>query len=204
MAKIRILLLVCLVSCTALGSVSFAAIGPYVSAQVGESRNTWPGDTFDIESSFDRGFYVGASGGYDFGPARMELEFAYRKDKVNQAIGGVTEDAGLHSRSLMVNGFWDIETQTRFTPYLGGGVGVTRVSLDQVRLVSIATVSDDDTVLAYQLGAGVALELTPNLALDLGYRYFASSDPDFTDNLGNSTNFAYECHNVALGLRYMF
>jgi opacity protein-like surface antigen len=104
----------------------------------------------------------------------------------------------------MANAFWDIETGSPVTPYLGGGIGVANVSINDLGVFGISVVDDDDTVFAYQFGAGIALELNPNMALDFGYRYFVTTDPEFTDNFGDKFESEYQTHNASLGLRIMF
>ena len=57
-------------------------------------------------------------------------------------------------------------------------------------------VSDEDVVAAYQLGGGVSFRMNENISLDLSYRYFVPSDPDF-----NTVETEFASHNVSLGLR---
>ena len=204
MKKTRFMFLVCLVSSFLMAS--YAVAGPYVSGQVGA---TWVDDAdFNAggdtgESSFDTGFNVGVSGGYDFGPVRAEGEVTYRLNDVDEynvtGFGTFTGDGDVSALSLLANGFWDIEIPGPVTPYLGAGIGVAQVSLDD----STPGIDDDDTVFAYQVAAGAAFELMPSLALDLGYRYFATADPEFEDAAGTFES-EYKSHNLSLGVRFQF
>ncbi|ALC17950.1 surface antigen msp4 family protein [Desulfuromonas soudanensis] len=206
-------LLATLLASACLASVSFAANVPYLGVQVG---GTWVDDadlsdetgTFG-EAEFDTGFNVGVTGGVDCGPGRYELELNYRQndfDKISVpglVITGL--DGDISAISFMANAFWDIPTGSPVTPYLGGGIGVANVSINDLGAPGIGPIADDDdTVFAYQVGAGVAFELNPNMALDLGYRYFATSDPEFTDVDGFKLESEYKTHNASLGLRIMF
>jgi opacity protein-like surface antigen len=211
MKKTRFMLLVCLVSSFLMTSYSFAAVGPYVSGQVGatsvlDADNTAFGDT--IETSYDLGFNVGAAGGYDFGLLRVEGEITYRQNDVDElgvpGTGSVGGDGDISAFSLMANGFWDIETGSPVTPYLGAGIGVALVSMNDVGALGLTLADDDDTVFAYQFAAGVAFDLNPSMALDLGYRFFATTDPEFTDPDGVKFDSEYMSHNLSLGLRYTF
>lgn len=207
MKKTRFMFLVCLVSSFLMASFSFAAVGPYVSGQVGatflQDADFSASGGLTGETSFDTGFNLGVAGGYDFGPARVEGEVAYRLNDVDEyqvnGLGTFAGDGDVSTLSLMANGFWDIETGSRVTPYLGAGIGVAQVSMDDPSV----PMDDDDTVFAYQLAAGVAFDLNPSLALDLGYRYFATSDPEFDDAAGTFET-EYMSHNLSLGLRYTF
>ena len=70
---------------------------------------------------FDTGFGVGG-GGYDFGIIRAEGEITYRTNDVDSfsgfgvSVGGGGEDGSL---SLLLNVFFDLETETAFSPYVG-------------------------------------------------------------------------------------
>lgn len=204
-------LLATLLASACLVSVSFAANVPYLGVQVG---GTWVDDadlsdqtgTFG-EAEFDTGFNVGITGGVDCGPGRYELELTYRQndfDQISDPAGSIPVDGDGSALAFMANAFWDIATGSPVTPYLGGGIGVANVSINDLGVLGLPVADDDDTVFAYQLGAGIAFELNPNMALDLGYRYFATSDPEFTDNFGDKFESEYQTHNASLGLRIMF
>lgn len=216
--RIVLVLAVCMTTSLFLVSTSFAA-GPYMNVLVG---GTWvedadldfdeiPSALFSAEAEFDTGFNVGVAGGYDFGPARLEAEVAYRQNDVDRLkINFFGEqfkakaDGDISAASLMVNGYFDIETGSPVTPYLGAGIGVANVSLNDIKAEGEKVVDDDDTVFAYQFGGGVAFALNESMALDLGYRYFATDDPEFDDVDNDSFESEYKSHNVSLGLRINF
>ncbi|MBO9099506.1 MULTISPECIES: outer membrane protein [unclassified Rhizobium] len=83
--------------------------------------------------------------------------------------------ASFKAGSLLANAYVDLGTVAGFTPYVGGGVGATRVSWGDVRTTSAAASTsisgDADWRFTYALMAGVAYQLSPNVKLDLGYRY---------------------------------
>jgi opacity protein-like surface antigen len=95
--------------------------------------------------------------------------------------------ASYSAGSLLANAYVDLGTVAGFTPYLGAGLGATRVSWGDARTAShctdgtiactsSATTSarssgDADWRFTYALMAGVAYQLAPNVKLDLGYRY---------------------------------
>jgi opacity protein-like surface antigen len=219
MKRLVLGLLATLLASACLVSVSFAGTGPYMSVGVG---GTWVQDAdssykdpafadFNNTTEFDLGFNVAATAGFDFGPARLEGEIAYRQNDIDKIeFAGflvpppATFGGDVSSLSFMANGFWDIPTGSPATPYLGGGIGVANVSANDFKINGDLLVDDDDTVFAYQLGAGIAFELNPNMALDLGYRFFATADPEFTDFEGDKVESEYMTHNASLGLRIMF
>jgi opacity protein-like surface antigen len=215
-------LLFCLATMIMVGltaSFSLAAAGPYMSIQGGA---TWledadldydiiPSSDLSVEAEFDTGFNMGVAVGYDYGPARLEAEVAYRQNDFDkfkgQFLGFGFEDSAdgdVSATSLMVNAYWDLPTGGPITPYIGGGVGFANVSFNEVEDLGFEFIDDDDNVLAYQAAAGIAFDINPNLALDLGYRYFATEDPELEDDFGDEFETEYDSHNVSLGLRFMF
>jgi len=203
------------------GTTAVAAAGPYLSIQGGA---TWVQDAdfdYDLpspfsvsgEAEFDTGFNVGLAAGYDYGMARLEGEITYREndfDKLKARFSGFGSgtdgtfegdvDGEVNSLSFMVNGFWDFENQSSVTPYLGAGLGLANVEVKGDDFDK-----DDDTVFAYQFAAGVAFAMTPYLSLDLGYRYFATEDPELDDDgIGASYETEYQTHNATLGLRMTY
>jgi opacity protein-like surface antigen len=129
--------------------------------------------------------------------------------------------------SLMVNGYVDLGTLAGFTPYVGAGLGATRVSWSSVNAIGscvdgtsgcggAASVSarypgDSDWRLTYALMAGVAYEVAPNIKVDLGYRFshiaggdmFGYSAADSAAGAGGTAgrDGALSRHEIRVGLR---
>jgi opacity protein-like surface antigen len=100
----------------------------------------------------------------------------------------------------MANVFFDLTARGPITPYVGGGIGIASLSIDDVDVDGIHYYdSDDEAVFAYQLGAGVAFDMSRNLALDIGYRFFGTSEADFANS-----SLEYQSHTVMLGLRFTY
>jgi len=188
---------------------AFAADGKaYVGASAGlfmleDSKLTNNGGT--ATGSFDTGYTVSGAVGYAFGNGlRLEGEISRRGadfDKIaERGFADVKVDSEVHATSFMANAFFDIKSQSIVTPYFGGGIGISNVGIGRGK-VQGTTVwdSDDDTVFAYQVGAGVGFDLTKNVTLDLGYRYFATEKAKF-----EFTDAEVASHNVTVGVRYLF
>lgn len=145
-----------------------------------------PGSNVDI--SFDSGFGGGLAVGYDFGPARLELEGSYREsdvDKVRTGAGSVKVNADLELLTVLVNGYVDFATDSIATPYLGIGAGYARAEVDDI----------DDEFVAGQLAAGVLFAISPAVSVDLGYRYLAPIGRDDLD---------IRQHTASVGLQFRF
>lgn len=194
----RVLIAVCLAVLFALP----AAAEPYVSVNFGlvNLQDSDFNDGFDTgEFTFDTGFgFLGAIGGQFAGDFRGELELGYRTNDIDRihvdGLGSAPINGDVTSVSLMVNLIKDIPLGAGFTPFFGGGVGMANVEADISGLGS-----EDDNVFAYQLFVGGGIGLAPNVLLDLQYRYFATSDPDF-----EGVEAEYMSHNFLVGLRFGF
>jgi opacity protein-like surface antigen len=170
---------------------------------------------FSDQVEFDPGINIGGTAGYNFGIARLEGELSYK----HAGIGSVTSQSGFRFRNvngdigalaMMLNGFLDLHNNSRLTPYLGGGIGFASLHLsdttgfnsngERVILYGAA----DDTVFAYQAGAGVEIALDRRYSLDIGYRYFVTGRGNFDSDLPITTSLKFRSHNAALGFRYRF
>ncbi|MBT3698796.1 MAG: porin family protein, partial [Methylococcales bacterium] len=97
--------------------------------------------------------------------------------------------------------------------YVSGGVGVAFHGWDarsyveemegrlRVHVNNLAVNQRyDETVLAWQLGAGLSYELTKEISLNVGYRYLATDDVDYNATITHE----FGSHNVTAGIRYSF
>ena len=196
-----------------------AADGFYVAASGGanllaDSDASEPGATGTFE--FDTGFALSGAVGYAQGPWRAELDITYRENDFDSAtvtatIFGTTITASgqlegdASSLAFMATGYYDIDTGSPVKPYLGLGIGVARVDVNDLRLAgsALTPVNVDDTVFAFQITAGASFEMNQNLDLTLHYRYFRTADPEFGSG-GVTTEAEYRNHSVMAGVRYRF
>ncbi len=165
-------------------------------------------NTGDFEHEI--GFLVSGAVGYKFGMPRLEAEILYQSndyDKHN-ATGSAAVDAtgDISSLAFMVNGYLDFANESSFTPFIMAGAGVANVEIDNLRSSGSQLADNDDTVFAYQVGAGVAVDINENFILDFKYCYFGTGDQDFPDILNGSGTLENEfaSHNITIGFRYSF
>lgn len=130
--------------------------------------------------------------------------------------------------SLMANGYLDLGTVSGFTPYVGAGAGMAHVDWSGATnsfycvdggvpcAIGLQGTTDhpgeSSWRFAYALMAGVAVDVTPNLKLDLGYRYkrIAGDDAAGWDNASEAAGATgtqarddgFDTHEVRVGLRY--
>ncbi len=114
--------------------------------------------------------------------ALASLSAAQREGVLNQLRGTKELEGDVGSLTLMANLFYDIDLGMDFEPYVGGGVGLSRVSVTG-SVAGRKTVDDDDIVMAYQFGAGLGYKVGGSddrpVTISLDYRYFATADPTF-------------------------
>ena len=161
---------------------------------------------FNEEIEFDPGLNVGGTAGMDFGAVRVEGEISYKEADVDtitdrgtgQTFRGI--EGGLEATAFMVNLFVDLHSPGPITPYFGGGVGFAALHQSEI-YDDFGTfyIADDEMVFAYQAGAGLEVALNRQVSLDLGYRYFRTSEATFAD-----TEMEFESHNATVGLRLKF
>jgi opacity protein-like surface antigen len=145
--------------------------------------------------------------GDPIGEGRIELEYSRRintLDKVTFAEGSFAGGGTVKAESLLVNFFGVYHDDTGFSPYVGIGVGAARIEASNLQESGFPLGSGRKDVFAYQGGFGVDCQLTSYLNLDLGYRYFATLRPTFTEVGGSKMKMDYQSHNVLLGVRLGF
>ena len=193
------------------------AQGPYVGIQGGglyvdEAQSSDDLGKFNLD--YKIGYLASATLGYDLadrfpeiGKGRMELEGAYRKvdlDKAHFADGKIGADGKLKVRSILFNTFAEYRETVPWIPYVGFGLGYAEVRLENATVSGTPLADDKDHVFAYQFGAGVGFLLGDHLTLDLGYRFFGTTNPKFKMADGSKMKTEYYSHAALLGLRLTF
>jgi len=161
------------------------------------------------------GYVIGGAIGFDYADGiRTELEYRYASTgidavTINDPTLGptlatpVNDDINVHF--LMSNFYFDWRNDSRFTPFIGGGVGGAFVENETgVR----------DAALAYQGRAGVSFDVGGGFSLDTEYIYLRTSklsygpqDEDFTPAgpIGPRIDGdRYEASNVMVSVRKQF
>ncbi len=184
-------------------SLGYNKMGPYISGQLGVSNLTDSDvsiDGYDLGTiEYDPGFASSFAAGFNFGMFRIEGEWGYQGNNVDYKYHDdyyndddyydEDDENDLNAYSFMGNFYLDFVNPSPVTPFITGGIGIANVELFDA----------DDTVLAYQVGMGLAFAINPHMSIDLKYRYFTTEDLDFE---GYDVEFA--SHNVYCGFRFTF
>jgi opacity protein-like surface antigen len=123
------------------------------------------------------------------------------------APGDVT--AKMSAWTALVNGYFDLGTWYRMTPYIGAGVGAARVRVaDYNSLVAppfAAGLSNSQWNFAWAAMAGIGYAVSPNIVIDAGYRYLNLGDSkSAADSSGYMTFKNLAAHEVRVGIRWNF
>lgn len=176
----------------------------------GDSEITTPaliGTNSDVED----GYLVSGAVGYATTAGfRIEGEVSHRWNKLKPSTT-LDRDGKVSATSLMLNGFYEFGgSDSVIRPYVGAGAGVAFTQLKAKNSVPVLPVSinDKSTSFAYQFMGGVAVDVSKEVTLDVGYRYFAAPSIKGSAVTAPSTNSAfsgdYKQHAVTVGLRFGF
>jgi opacity protein-like surface antigen len=164
--------------------------------------------------SYDAGFDGSITVGYDLGDehpkigkGRIELEFNSASNDLNEVEfieGGAGADGTVERTSIMLNTIGEYTTRSGMIIYALLGLGWADISLDNVSILGEPFVDDNNSQFAYQAGLGVAWRLSNHFVFDVGYRYYGTTNPEFTTKDGGSLDYEYSSHRVLAGLRVYF
>lgn len=111
-------------------------------------------------------------------------------------------DRGISSLALMVNGYYDFDTETAWKPFIGSGIGYALMQVEGW------TTHHDDGVYAHQVMAGCGYSLSQKVTIDLQYRFYATEDPEFNtrdpDTARTTIERGYMTQSLMLGFRYFY
>ncbi len=179
-----------------------------VSRGVSDVSNTDIVDKENAVSSraeFKRDLFASAVVGLDIGRGRYELELDYRQSDLDRLGSSTATFSGdVTVTSLMFNVYGDFENDSRYTPYLGFGLGAAKISINDWKSDDTDLINDTDYLLAFQVATGVHIAINQRWGIDFGYKYFNTAFPDFTDAAGRGIESDFRSNTLALGARYYF
>lgn len=209
------------------------------SAQIGVYVGVFGGYTFSPDASWEDNVFnydldVQETGifGVKFGGTHptvkffsIELEYSYLNPDLDRTVfatagsdyDAIEGNAKIHN--FMFNAILKYP-EGKIHPYFGLGIGASYFDFSVTATSRLNGVSYntrrsyDDTVFAWQVLAGVDIELTNNLSLDIGGRYFDteslndSYDDDYYDDYDydhyDGPTLDYRTFMVTLGLKFRF
>jgi opacity protein-like surface antigen len=193
---------------------------------------------FNIGNKIDSAFGCSFAIGYDFEkkfdiPIRTEIEYSIQSnidaersftfldsDGISMDTDNWKQTLGI--QTLFVNAYWDINTETKFTPYLGAGLGLGIIKTkfsgsgwNKGNWSESNLGSNTETNFAWNAGAGLGYDVTDNWTIDGGYRFVGLGSVKTSTHTDSSSSFSSYSHiysnvnnlfqhQLSLGVRYTF
>jgi len=213
MSKISILATLSFTSALLVSTASHAQDSQwYLGGSIGynqTSDQTSTGPDRLVETEFDAGITTTSIIGYELSEAiRVEGEFAWRRnDGSALAFNGVDRGftaKGAESYNLTANVFYDFDTNSSITPYIGAGAGIG--FLENSFQYGRVDFEDKDTAFVYQGIIGASLPVTERIVGFVDARLLGTSGVEFerispADN-GVLLDSEYENFSVSVGYRW--
>lgn len=140
------------------------------------------------------------------GDVRLEVQGGYHAFGLKSiTANGATNSnpsGDMKAATLMTNAYYDLHTGTRFTPYVGVGVGEAMLKFPEGE--GLGNTDSTSYKLAYQGMAGVAYtpEPLPQADITLGYRYLGTEKASYGSATGDVNVGPLNDSAVEVGFRY--
>jgi opacity protein-like surface antigen len=217
-------------SLLALGMLLTLALAPVVSAQTQSfyvNADLGGSVTMDADLNnffgpvapgskvkFDPGLRYGVSAGYQFTDwFALEAEVGSMSGAIDQITDATHVDAWFASVPFLVNAKFQYKNSSRFTPYIGIGVGGSAevLDMDYVELNGIGVSGTDSTVVfAVQGVAGLRYNLNDQMSLGIEYRFLWADSPSWEADYSFGTSSSHisfgqiESQSLSLAFNFRF
>jgi opacity protein-like surface antigen len=180
-----------------------------------------------INSDFDSAGLFGLGVGYQFNNwLRFDVTGEYRMNSSFNGLDVISSNGGVSTNGyrakksewlLLANAYVDLGTWWCVTPFVGAGVGASRINISGFTDVNTPNhgvafgPNGSQWNFAWALHAGLAFQASNNLAIELAYRYVSLGDGragdarDFlgTNDIHNPVTFRdITSHDLKVGLRF--
>ncbi|MGF1562076.1 MAG: outer membrane protein [Geminicoccaceae bacterium] len=177
-----------------LSTPAYALSGLYLELQAGGALG---GDTAlefsDVggsDESFNEYPLIAGAAGINFLGFRSELELTYRNI-----------DSDFQGGNAMFNLWYELPFGIAgLRPFAGGGIGAGYYEVTGT--FDGIEVDDDVATFAYNLGAGVAVDIVRNIAFTAGYRFTGQVPGDLNVGLDRNVGVKLDSHELRFGLRF--
>jgi opacity protein-like surface antigen len=162
------------------------------------------------DSSLGKGMTAGLGVGIKTSWLRTDVTVDYASPMKYEGTVAAAGDttAKIQATTGLVNGYLDLGTWYRISPYIGAGAGAAYVRVSDYAGPAPPLSGDTGKKqwnFAYAGMAGVAFAISHNLMMDAGYRYLNIGDVKTgSDAFGAMTFKNVAAHQVRVGLRWSF
>lgn len=135
-----------------------------------------------LDLTLKNGYLLGIKTGWNTPFTRrimaMEVEYNYFNNNLDNStsVYGETYDGNMSVHAILFN-LKARYPQGKFHPYIGGGLGYAYMSVGDItergsnpQLIK----GDSGSAFCWQFLAGVDFDITPNIGIGIGYKYFAT------------------------------
>ena len=154
---------------------------------------------------------VGLGAGFKSGWFRTDLtvDFTPQSNYTGQIVAPGDTTAKVSTITALMNGYLDLGSWYRMTPYVGAGAGVANLTMSNYNSAVAPPFGgaspQNRTNFAWAGMAGVAIAVAPNVLVDVGYRYLSLGDAmTASDAFGNMRLTKITAQEVRVGLRWNF
>ena len=208
---------VCVLYCQ---SSLYAKDGVYLGGGAGLALLTDSSETYEnsaysnlnTDTSYETGLVSSLKAGYKVKRYRFELEYFIQKNSVNTVktatftANNVDSSSEVLLSTLFLNVYYDFDGIKKFKPFVGVGIGNSKIDVTREFTGTTMRQSDKDTSIAFHITGGVEKKITENLSFDLITRMTHYSDIVLKDGDGDKIEQSFGAMNIALiaGLKYSF
>ncbi len=139
-------------------------------------------DQFFNNVQYHDGYNVGGRFGFQSNPMRYEVEYTYvQASPQNFDVNGIEQtfvSGDSSANLLMANAYYDFPSLLpAISPFLGFGIGYAylQTHLNSEGPLTYNFLNSNDSVFAYQGSAGLTYNFSENYAINVAYRYIATS-----------------------------
>lgn len=188
---------------TPVDGVYTSVFGGYTYLPSNISVYNWDYGLFRDGSKYNGGFNAGGRIGYQSNPLRYEAEYTFLKAETKHLDVNYIKHDNLEGYAsanlLMANVYYDFpDMLPAISPYLGVGIGYAYLQSEILTYSPYyAYFKASESAFAYQGTAGITYNFAENYAVNLAYRYVATSN---TDGFGK----VFQAHLASAGAVYRF
>lgn len=201
------------------GAVGGFSIAPDLSSSITNRVQAW--DSVNFDASLKAGYLFGVKAGWQtpFTNRIMALELellnmGHEMDTLKNVATYPESDADgrIYISSLMGNVIARYPSGM-IHPYVGIGGGLAYLAVDEIKsgFPAFWVNSGSDVVLAYQLMAGVEIDIKKNFVIGIGYKYFDAMKATYEADYASPGTYIpaevevdYKSHNFVLSFSYLF
>ena len=179
--------------------------------------NHWDYNNYDL--NIDETYVLGVKVGFVHPQLKFlafEFEYSYLNPDIKRTtLYGYESDFSVEGDIKLHNFMFNVIAKYPIGivhPYVGAGIGLSYSDMSAKAAeigdsTSAVSIGDNYSAFAWQLLTGVEIDLAKNLALDIGYHYFATQ-LKFNDNMeysyGYSRDIDFDTSIITMGLKFLF